>query len=96
MTVRDDVSRNPSRGRHTLMAISGCVVIALGLLYAGLPRIAQISFCSIGILNLLLGISGLLPRERVRLARALRVAAYLAFFAGLALIGIMLVVASDH
>ncbi len=93
-TIRDSVLREPEHNRrHVLTAISGCILIVLGLLYPGLARVAQISFCSIGLLNLFLGISGLVPRERVRLARTLRVAAYVAFLAGLTLIGILLITA---
>lgn len=60
-------------------------MILLALLPAGLPQGARGSLTSVGLLNLLLGISGLVPTERPRLARMLLWSAYLAFLAGVAL-----------
>ncbi len=95
MSVKDYLFREPEHGRrHILTMISGCVLIALGLLYVGLPQIVHVSLVSIGILNLFLGVAELAPRDRVRLAGTLRATAYVVFLAGLALIAIMMLFAS--
>ena len=65
------------------------MLIALGLLYASLPQVLQVSLVGIGALNLLLGISEYVPRDRVRLAGALRIFAYLLFLCMLALLIVM-------
>jgi len=54
-----------------------------------LPQILQVSVISIGILNVLLGIAGLVPRNRMRVIRTLQAVAYLAFVAGLVIIVIL-------
>lgn len=89
MGIRNDVSRESGRARHALTLISGCILIAVGLLSADLPQILQVSVISIGILNVLLGIAGLVPRNRVRVIRTLQAVAYLAFVAGLVIIVIL-------
>lgn len=91
--IKDYLFRSPERSaRHVLTAISGCVLISLGLFYAGLPPALQVSLIGLGVLNLFLGGSELVPRHRTRLAAALRATAYLAFAAGLVLICILLLV----
>lgn len=93
--IKDYLFRNPERsGRHVVTAVSGCVLISMGLLYAGLPQVLQISLISIGVLNLLLGGAELVPSDRVRLAGALRTTAYLAFAVGLTLVGVVAAVSS--
>lgn len=84
----------PSR-RHLLTLLSGCVLLALGLLYASLPQILQVSLVGLGALNLLLGAAEYVPRDRVRLAGALRITAYLLFFCVLALLAVMVFGARD-
>lgn len=89
-TIKDHFLREPAPGRrHLLTAVFGLVLIALGLLYAGLPQVLQVSLVGLGALNLLLGLSEYVPRDRVRLAGALRIFAYLLFLCTLTLIVFM-------
>ena len=95
-TIKDHLLREPERSyRHLLTALSGCVLIALGLLYATLPQTLQASLVGLGALNILLGVSEYVPRDRVRLAGALRITAYLLFFCMLALAVVVFLTASD-
>jgi hypothetical protein len=94
-TIKYYLFRDPQHGRrHVLKMASGCVLILVGALYAGPPQIVRVSSISIGVLNLFLGPAELMSGDRVRLAGTLRVAAYLGFLAGMALIGILLAAAS--
>ncbi len=93
--IRDHIFHEPVRNHRSLLtALAGCVLLALGLLYASLPQILQVSLAGLGALNLLLGVSEYVPRDRVRLAGALRITSYLLFLCMLALVTIMFFTAS--
>lgn len=89
-TIRDHIFHEPERNyRNLLTALAGCVLLALGLLYTSLPQIMQVSLAGLGALNVLLGVSEYVPRDRVRLAGALRITSYLLFLCMLTLVTIM-------
>ena len=93
--IKEYLLRAPKHGRrHVLVTTSGCSLIVIALLFAGLPQIVRLSLFSIGVLNVFLGAAELVPEDRVRLAGTLRVAAYVFFLAGLLFISIVLIAAS--
>ena len=95
-TIRDHVLREPEPSRrHLLTILSGCLLLALGLLYASLPQMLQVSLIGLGALNFLQGIAEYVPRDRVRLAGALRITAYLLFLCTLVLLALMVIAANN-
>jgi hypothetical protein len=94
--IREYILREPGPSRRQLLTIlSGCVLVALGLLYAGLPQTLQISLVGLGVLNSLLGVAEFVPRDRVRTAGALRITAYFLFSGVLALLAVMVFTAGN-
>ena len=76
--IKDHLFRAPRRSvRDRIVALSGCVVLLLALLYTGLPEVLRIMLIGIGTLNSLAGVAELVPADRIRMAGVLRACFYL-------------------